>query len=191
MRAALLCLAATAVLATACSKQAPNAAQSTAAGPASPAAASSVAAASTPTTQASASAQSHVSGAYTCDGTAATLTQITAHPDEPQSGKPVTALVITAQDQRGDSKAAFDALFNKFGDAIVVHMFADGSIYSADLVHSKLQAPGGSAQLFGVLKIENFSSAGGEISGHLTSHGPVDVHGQKVNVDLTFHTKAP
>jgi hypothetical protein len=137
------------------------------------------------------SAQAPVSGVYTCDGTAAALTQITAHAGDPEGGKPVTVLVITAKDQAGDPKAAFKALFNNFGDAIVVKVFADGKVYSGDLVHSKLQAPGGSAQLFGVLKIENFSTAGGEISGRLTSGGPVDVHGQSLNVNLTFHTKAP
>jgi hypothetical protein len=186
----ILCVAASAALATACSKPANDTSTSSAAVASSIAAAQSSTAAA-PAAQAVASTQSSVSGTYTCDGAPATLTQITTHPDDPEMGKPVTALVITANDQGGDPKAAFNALFNKFGDAIVVHMFADGTIYSADLVHSKLDAPGGSAQLSGVLKIDNFSTANGEISGHLTSNGPVDVHGQKLNVDITFHAKAP
>jgi hypothetical protein len=191
MRVAIvLCLAASSALITACSKPATDNVNSGAA-VLSAASTAQSSAASTPTVQASASTQSPVSGAYTCDGAPATLTQITTHPDDPEMGKPVTALVITANDQGGDPKAAFNALFNKYGDAIVVHMFADGTIYSADMVHSKLDAPGGSAQLSGVLKIENFSTANGEISGHLTSDGPVDVHGQKLNVDITFHAKAP
>jgi hypothetical protein len=49
----------------------------------------------------------------------AALTQVTAHKGDPESGKPVTVLVFTTKDQAGDPKAAFNALFGKFGDALV------------------------------------------------------------------------
>jgi hypothetical protein len=39
--------------------------------------------------------------------------------------------------------------------------------------------------------VKNYRAAGGQISGELTTGGPNDVFGQKVDVDLTFHTKAP
>jgi hypothetical protein len=42
-----------------------------------------------------------------------------------------------------------------------------------------------------VFKLQNYSAAGGQISGRLTSGGPTDVFDQKVDVDLTFHTKSP
>jgi hypothetical protein len=132
-----------------------------------------------------------VSGTFTGDGKPATLTQVTAHKDDPSDGQPVTALVFTAKDQGGDDKAAFDALFDKFGDAIVVKVEPDGTIVGADVVHSALKSPSGSISLSGVLKLEGYSAAGGQISGHLTSGGPVDVFDQKLEVDLTFHTKAP
>ena len=95
------------------------------------------------------------------------------------------------KDQTGDADAPEGALFNKFGDALVVKVLADGTVNSVDVVHSALDAPGGSAQLFGVVKMMDFVTAGGQISGRLTSGGDVDVHGQAVNIDLTFHTKAP
>jgi hypothetical protein len=132
-----------------------------------------------------------VSGTFTGNGKPATLTQVTAHKDDPSDGQPVTALVFSSKDQGGDDKAAFDALFDKFGDAIVVKVEPDGTIVGADVMHSALKSPSGSISLSGVLKLEGYSAAGGQISGHLTSGGPVDVFDQKLEVDLTFHTKAP
>jgi hypothetical protein len=137
-------------------------------------------------------AQSTVSGVYSGNGKPAKLTQVTAHKGEPQSGQPVTVLVFSSKDQGGDPKADFNALFGKFGDAVVVRIFADGKVYSGDLVHAALDTPGGSAQVFGILKIEDFKAAGGEISGHLTSGGERELHGdQKWEVNLTFTAKAP
>ena len=139
----------------------------------------------------SALAQSKVSGVYKGNGTPAALTQVVAYKGEPESGKPVTDLVFSAKNQAGSSKPAFDALFGKFGDALVVKIYPDGNIYSLDLVHSKLDSPGGSIQVFGVLKMTDFKVADGKISGHLTSGGPAKVRDQTWEVDLTFETKAP
>ncbi len=135
-------------------------------------------------------AQSKVSGVFKGNDKPATLTQVTAHKGE-ASGKPVTILVFSSKDQTGDPKPDFDALFGKLGDALVVKVFADGQVYSGDLVHSNLDAPGGSIQTSGVLKILDFQAAGGRISGHLTSNGPHEFHDLKWEVDLTFETSAP
>ena len=136
-------------------------------------------------------AQSKLSGVYKGNGTPATLTQVVAYKGEPESGQPVTVLVISAKSQAGSAKPPFDALFGKFGDALVVKIFPDGKIYSLDLVHSKLESPGGSIQIFGVLKMTDFKMADGKVSGHLTSGGPSKVRDQTWEVDLTFETKAP
>jgi hypothetical protein len=58
-------------------------------------------------------------------------------------------------------------------------------------VHSKLDSPGGSIQVFGVLKMADFKMADGKISGHVTSGGASKVRDQTWEVDLTFETKAP
>lgn len=138
-----------------------------------------------------ASAQSTLSGIFKVDGKAAALTQVAAYTGEPESGQPTTVLVFSSKNQGKDAKAAFNALFGKFGDALVVKVFPDSKVYSADLVHASLNSPSGSAQIFGVVKINNFKAAGGAISGELTSGGPRDLRGQKWEVDLTFTTKAP
>lgn len=135
-------------------------------------------------------AQSKVSGVFKGNDKPATLTQVTAHKGE-ESGKPVTILVFSSKDQAGNPKPDFDALFGKFGDALVVKVFADGQVYSGDIVHSNLDAPGGSIQTFGVLKISDYKLADGKISGHLTSNGPHEFHDLKWEVDLTFESTAP
>ena len=169
-----------------CSKApvAPSNAESAAAQSASPQAAASAAPVAQP------SAGPAVSGQFTANDKASTLTQVTAHKDDPFDGTPVTDLVFTANDQGGDDKAADDALFGKFGDAIVIKVEPDGSVIGADIVHSGLTSPG-SVSISGVFTLQNFTMAGGQIAGRLTSSGQTDVFGQKVNVDLTFHTKAP
>jgi hypothetical protein len=136
-------------------------------------------------------AQNKLSGTYKGNGTPAALTQVVAYKGEPESGQPVTVLVISAKSQAGSSKPSFDALFGKFGDALVVKIFPDGKVYSLDLVHSKLESPGGSIQIFGVLKVTDFKMADGKVSGHLTSGGVSKVRDQTWEVDLTFETKAP
>jgi hypothetical protein len=136
-------------------------------------------------------AQSKLSGVYKGNGMPAALTQVAAYKGEPESGKPVTVLVFSAKNQAGSSKPPFDALFNKFGDALVVKIDPDGKVLSLDLVHSKLDSPGGSIQVFGVLKMTDFKMADGKIAGHLTSGGLSKVRDQTWEVDLTFETKAP
>lgn len=103
----------------------------------------------------------------------------------------MTVLVVSAESQAGSSKPAFDALFNKFGDALIVKIDPDGKARSLDLVHSKLESPGGSIQVVGVLKMTDFKMAGGKISGHLTSGGQRNVRDQTWEVDLTFETMTP
>jgi hypothetical protein len=105
-------------------------------------------------------AQSTLSGFYKGNDKPATLIQVTAHKGDPESGKPVTDLVFTTKDQAGDPKAAFNALFGKFGDALIVKIFSDGKIYSVDLVHSNLETPGGSIQAFGTISMKEFAMAG-------------------------------
>jgi hypothetical protein len=39
--------------------------------------------------------------------------------------------------------------------------------------------------------VKNYQATGGQISGVLTTGGPNDVFGQKLDVDLSFHTAAP
>jgi hypothetical protein len=131
-----------------------------------------------------------VSGVFTGDGKQAALTEVTAHRDDPFDGKPIVAVVFTTKDQGNDDKAATDALFGNFGDAIIARLEPDGTVIGADVIHSGLQSPG-SVSVGGVFTVKDYSAANGQISGELTTNGPTDVFDHKLNVDLTFHTKAP
>jgi len=138
----------------------------------------------------SALAQGTLSGVDKANGKPAMLTQVVAYKGEPESGKPVTLLVFTTKDQGKDPKAAFNALFGKYGDAIVVKVFSDGKIYSTDVRHSALDlGPVPSATLFDVVQMKDFKLVGGEISGHVI--GKTDIRSQPWELDLTFKTKAP
>jgi hypothetical protein len=131
-----------------------------------------------------------ISGTYTANGKPATLTSISAHPDEPFSGQPVTMIVMTSQDHSANPKPDFDAAFGHLGDAIVLKVHPDGSIIGTEIVHSGLKRQGAISWI-GELKLEDYRVGGGQISGHLTSNGPRDVFDEPVNVDLKFHTPAP
>ena len=131
-----------------------------------------------------------VSGAYTVDGKPSVLTSVTAHKGDPFDGKPVTELVFSAKDQGGDAQAAEDALFGKFGDAVIARVEPDGTVIGVDLVHAGLKEPG-SVSIAGMVSVKNFQTAGGQVAGELTTGGPTDVFDQQVNLDLVFHAPAP
>jgi uncharacterized protein YuzE len=183
MRTAIVCLVGI-VLIAACSKPASDSGKRAAPAPA-PTAAPAPATPAAPAVTGPA-----VSGIYTANGKPAALAFVSAHPDEPFSGQPVTELVFTSQDQGGVAKPGFDASFGKLGDAIVIKVHPDGSIIGAEIVHAGLKRQGAISTI-GTMSVKDYRVAGGEISGHLTSGGPADVFDEKVDVDLTFHTKAP
>jgi hypothetical protein len=182
MRRTVLLVAAGLTLVAACAKK-------PAAAPANAAPANAAAPVSAPAVAPAVPPGAAVSGVFTGDGRPATLTQVTAHPDDPFDGQAVTAIVLTAKDQGGDPKAAMGALFGNYGEAIVARIEADGSLVGTDVVHPGLGT--GSTSLSGVIVLENYSNANGQLSGRLTTNGDQDVFGHKLNVDLTFHTKAP
>ncbi len=140
-----------------------------------------------------AAGEAALSGTFSVGGKAAALKFAGASKGDPESGKPVTVFVFTAKDPGKAAKPAFDALFGKFGDAIVVKVFEDGKIYSADVLHAAFDLPNNTLTLLGngELTIKDFKNSAGSISGTLTSGGAQEVRGQKWEVNLTFKTKAP
>jgi hypothetical protein len=187
MRAIVVCVAGLVML-SACSKK-PDAAPASAPGSTAAAGPAAAAPASAPASAVAAPAPTGapISGVYSVNGKAATLTQVTAHPDEPFDGKPVTAILFTSKDQGGDPKAFSGALFGHFGDAVLIKVNSEGQVVECEVVNSGL-THGQTASLSGVFKITDFQNTGGQISGHLTSGGPTDFFGDKIDVDLTFHT---
>ena len=149
---------------TACSK-APTAAAEAAAAPAVAANA-----AANPTLFASVTAP--VTGLYTAGGQAAQLREVTAHKHDPFNGHPITELVFTSRPQDGDARAATDALFGHFGDAIIVQVEPDGRVVGADLVHHGLTKTNGNVSVAGAISILGYKAADGQITGRLTWAAP-------------------
>jgi hypothetical protein len=142
---------------------------------------------------AGAAGEAALSGTFSVGGKATALKDSAAVKGEPESGKPVTVLVFTAKDPGKSAKPASDALFGEFGDAIVVKVFADGKVSSAELLHAAFDLPNNTLTLLGdrEVSIKDFKNAEGAISGTLTSGGAKDARGQKWEVNLTFKAKAP
>jgi hypothetical protein len=133
-----------------------------------------------------------VSGIYVANGQPAVLTDASVRADDPVDGKPVHAFVFTAAPQAEVVDVINDARQGKLGDAIIIRVDDDGSIIGADLAHHGLKnGDHGWVSTVGVLSINNYRVAGGVITGHVTSGGPHEFGGQQINVDFTFHTKAP
>lgn len=136
-----------------------------------------------------------VSGVYTAGGQPAVLTDISTQKDDPFDGVPVTLVVMTAQSQGGEAAASDDAHNGKFGDALIIRVEPDGTVIGSDFVHHGLVKSDGYMSQTGTLTLKDYKAADGQISGHLTSGGPTGVgataDNQLVNVDLTFHVKAP
>jgi len=185
MRTTLLSLAALAALA-ACSKPAENASANAAAN-----AAAATPLAASPGAAPAAPASAALSGTFTVNGKAAELTEATAHKGDPFFDKPIIDVVLTEKSQTGSGKPAEDAIFGNFGDALVAHIEEDGTLTGVELVHSGRKDAQGSISVAGPIKMAEFKSAGGQISGRLTTDGPIDLFENQVDINVTFQTKWP
>ena len=185
MRRAVACLAALGLVAGCAKAPAANAAS----GQASGAAAAPAAHSGAPVSDA------RVSGVYTADGQPAVLADISTQTDDPFDGAPVTLVVMTVRSQGGEPAASDDAHNGKFGDALIVRIEPDGTVIGSDFVHHGLAKSDGYISQTGTLRLKDYKAADGQISGHLTSGGPTPVgataDNQLINVDITFHVKAP
>lgn len=131
-----------------------------------------------------------VSGVYTADGETSRLTAVSAQAETPFNGQPVTAIIITAKPHDAGANL-FDTLAGAYGDAIVVRVLQDGRAIGEDLAHHGLAKTNGHVSASGIVTMSDYRNDGRTISGHLTSNGPTTLFDQSINVDLTFHTRAP
>ena len=131
-----------------------------------------------------------VSGTFTVDGKPSTMAFVGAYKVDPIDGKPVIAIVISPNSQAGSTNPPQDAMFQKFGDdGVVLDINPDGTFVEAIVDNKNLKSH--SITMDGGISVKNFTSNGGVISGELTTGGPIDQFGQKLNIDLTFKVTAP
>lgn len=125
-----------------------------------------------------------VTGEFKGNGQDGKLAYVSANWREPFDDKPSIVLVFTEKDHSKDKKADFNASFGKFGNALIVSLHEDGSIFGCQVVHSAHKHQGFTA--LGKLRSNNFEYADGKVEGELTTDGPDEVFGDTWEANFKF-----
>jgi len=125
-----------------------------------------------------------VTGNFKGNGKDANLAYVSARWGEPFDGKPGIVLVFTEKDHSKDKKPDVDAMFGKFGSALILSLHEEGDIYGCQVVHSAHKKQGFSS--IGSIETTGFSCDQGKVEGELTTNGPVDTFGETWEVKLKF-----
>jgi len=134
-------------------------------------------------------ADSEVSGIFKGNDQPAKLVFVSAHKGTPVAGQETIKLVFTEKDHFKDERPDLKALFGDYGSALVIGIQADGKIVTCDVAHdAHKQKPISSP---GSIKMSDFKSEGGQISGKIATDGKAEAFDQTWEVNLIFKTKAP
>jgi hypothetical protein len=125
-----------------------------------------------------------VGGIFKGNGKDAHLAYVSARWTEPFSGKTGILLVFTEKDHSKVKKPDSEAMFGKFGDALIISLHEDGDIYGCQVVHSALKNKGFSS--IGSIETSGFTYDAGKVAGELMTNGPVDAFGETWEVKLKF-----
>ena len=125
-----------------------------------------------------------VTGVFKGNGKEAKLAHVSAHWREPFNDKPSMVLVFTEKDHSKDKKPDFNAVFGKFGSALIISLHEDGGIFGCQVVHTAHEKQGFTA--IGQIKTNNFTFADGKVEGELTTDGEDEVFGETWEVNLKF-----
>ena len=134
-------------------------------------------------------ADSEVSGVFKGNDQPAKLAFVSAHKGTPVAGKETIKLVFTEKDHSKDERPDLKALFGDYGSALVIGIEPNGKVVTCDVAHeAHKQKPISSPAS---VKMSDFKSEAGQISGKITTDGKQEAFGQTWEVNLTFKTKAP
>jgi hypothetical protein len=134
-------------------------------------------------------ADSEVNGVFLGNDQPAKLAFVSAHKATPVAGQETIALVFTEKDHSKDTQPGLKALFGNYGSALVVGIHADGKVVTCDIAHEALkQKPISSPSS---VKMSDFRSEAGQISGRVATNGRQEAFGQTWEVSLTFKMTAP
>jgi hypothetical protein len=125
-----------------------------------------------------------VTGIFKGNGKEAHLAYVSARWTEPFDGKTGIMLVFTEKDHSKARKPDLDAMFAKFGSALIISLHEDGDIYGCQVVHNALKTKGFSSS--GSIETSGFTYDAGKVEGELTTNGPVDTFGETWEVDIKF-----
>jgi hypothetical protein len=125
-----------------------------------------------------------VTGVFKGNGRDAKIAHVSAHWREPFNNQPGMVLVFTEKDHSKDKKPDFDAVFGKFGSALIISLHEDGGIFGCQVVPAAHEKKGFSS--IGQIKTNNFQFADGQVQGELTTDGQAEVFGETWEVNLKF-----
>ena len=125
-----------------------------------------------------------VSGIFKGNGKDASLAYVSARWGEPFDGKPGILLLLTEKDHSKEKKPDVDAMFGKFGSALIISLHEEGDIYGCQVVHSALKNKGFSS--IGSIETSGFTYDAGKVEGEITTNGPIDVFGDSWEAKLKF-----
>jgi hypothetical protein len=125
-----------------------------------------------------------VSGAFLGNGQEAELAHVRAVWDEPLSAPRSIRLVFTEKDPGANSDPKLLAAMKKFGSALVVSIYEDGSVGKCEIAHTGYKGPRFYSE--GDLKTSDFQIADGQVSGAIASEGEVTTKGNKWEVKIKF-----
>jgi len=125
-----------------------------------------------------------VTGIFKGNGKDAHLAYVSARWGEPFSGKTGIVLVFTEKDHSKVKKPDTDAMFGKFGSALIISLHEDGDIYGCQVVHSAHKKQGFSS--IGSMETSGFTYDAGKVEGELTTNGQVETFGDTWEVKLKF-----
>ena len=125
-----------------------------------------------------------VTGTFVGNGKEGKLNYVSARWTEPFDNKPGILLLFTEKDHSKERKPDTDAMFGKFGNALIVSLHEDGSIYSCQVVHNGMKNKGFSSS--GSIEATPFTYENGKVEGEITTNGAVDTFDEKWEVKLKF-----
>ncbi|HLW35801.1 MAG TPA: hypothetical protein VKS98_09095 [Chthoniobacterales bacterium] len=125
-----------------------------------------------------------VTGTFTGNGKDAKLNYVSARWTEPFDNKPGILLLFTEKDHSKARKPDNDAMFGHYGNALIISLHEDGSIYSCQVVHNGMKNKGFSSS--GSIEATPFTYENGKVEGEITTNGDVDTFGEKWGVKLKF-----
>lgn len=127
-----------------------------------------------------------VTGSFKGNGKQGKLAFISARELEEFSDKPALMLILTEKDHTKDPQADVNARFGRYGNALIVSLNDDGSIFGCEIGHTAFQK--GSFSAVGGTSIDEFDLGDGQVSGQIVTDGEQEFFGDKWEVDLKFAT---
>ncbi|HET9800424.1 MAG TPA: hypothetical protein VFP82_01960, partial [Chthoniobacterales bacterium] len=125
-----------------------------------------------------------VTGTFMGNGKEAKLNYVSARWTEPFDNKPGILLLFTEKDHSKEKKPDNDAMFGKYGNALIISLHEDGGIYSCQVVHNAMKHKGFSSS--GSIEATPFTYENGKVDGEITTNGVVDSFDEKWEVKLKF-----